>query len=99
MWYAKIKMVWATGMTARFLPRRRVSRFGQRLTQPAIAFAGGAAQMFVGTLMVAPGQRPTQGARYAALGKRPISTPVLAMMTCAIRWFTLGRVSDRCTAC
>src|SRR5260221_4841885 len=41
-----------------------------------------------------PGPRPTQEARWPALGKRLISLPISAKMTAAVRWPTPGSVCN-----
>src|SRR6266849_1481115 len=49
-------------------------------------------------LSLLPGHRPAQLARCAAVGNTPISTPISAMSTSAVRLFTPGIVSRRLTS-
>src|SRR5437879_9378031 len=49
-------------------------------------------------LSLLPGQRPAQLARCPAVGNTPMSTPISAMRTSAVRLFTPGIVSRRLTS-
>src|SRR5437660_10007879 len=49
-------------------------------------------------LSLLPGQRPAPLARCPAVGNTPMSTPISAMRTSAVRLFTPGIVSRRLTS-